>query len=61
MSVNAVSPSPAAALAGLSQNLIQNPAQQKPAPPLTSQQDSVHLSSEAKAAAGNVANDSNGH
>jgi hypothetical protein len=64
MSVNAVSQSPAAAIASLNQNLIQNQAQQKPTSsplgtPLTPV-DTVLLSSQAKAAAGNAANDGNG-
>ena len=58
MSVNAVSPSP---VASLNQNLIQNQTQQKPAttPPPT--QDTVHLSSQAKAAAGDVDHDGDSH
>jgi|HubBroStandDraft_6_1064221.scaffolds.fasta_scaffold2127745_2 hypothetical protein len=60
MSVNPVSQSPAAAVVSLNQNQ----AQQKPASQATlsaSQQDAVHLSSEAKAAAGDVDHDGDSH
>ena len=54
MSVNPVSQSPAAAIAGLYQNQIQNEAQQKPAATPITPVDTVQLSSQAKAAAGDV-------
>jgi hypothetical protein len=61
MSVNPVSPSPAAAVASLNQNLAQQkPASSHSATPASSQ-DTVHLSSQAKAAAGNVDNDGDSH
>jgi hypothetical protein len=56
MSVNPVFHSPAAAIAG------QNPNQQKsPAAAPTAQPDTVHLSSQAKAAAGDVDHDGDSH
>ena len=63
MSVNAVSQPPAAAAATL--NLIQDQSRQKPAAtqltPATSPQDTVHLSSQAKAATADVAHEGDSH
>ena len=53
MSVNPVSHAPAAPIA--------NPNQQKPAPAQATPQDTVHLSSTAKAAAGDVDHDGDSH
>jgi hypothetical protein len=57
MSVNPVSQSNAAT--GV--NLLQNNAQQKPATTPTPPQDTVHLSSQAKAAVGDVDHDGDSH
>lgn len=61
MSVNAVVQSPAAAIASLNQNLVQNQAQQKPAATPATPRDTVQLSSQAKAAVGDVDHDGDSH
>jgi len=57
MSVNPVSSSPATAVASPNQNQ----AQQKPAATPAVPQDTVHLSSQAKAATGDVDHDGDSH
>lgn len=60
MSVNPVSQSNAAGGANLLQSVYQNNAQQKPAA-TPAPQDTVHLSSQAKAAVGDVDHDGDSH
>ncbi len=61
MSVNPVSQSPAAAIPNQHQNQIQNEAQQKPAATPVTPRDTVQLSSQAKAAAGDIDHDGDSH
>lgn len=61
MSVNPVSQSPAAAIASLNQNLIQNQAQQKLAATPVTPRDTVQLSPQAKATVGDVDHDGDSH
>ena len=61
MTIHLTPPSPAAALRILNPNQAQQKPAATPAPQPASQQDTVQLSSQAKAAAGDVDHDGDSH